>query len=590
MEQFPRCLEKALFMDHNRQQGPSSQELPPTSLEEASSQPDTVIMKTSPTMRSVGTQLSVGTLRDVHVRSKGMRLSSTPDRGSIFRPSKRPRLELEEHEEEHDSTYTPESVTQESELLIDPESNYGEKKYIVFESCLRQMFESCPVCKATCDVRKRQMGTFVAFTQLCEECHYHRRWQSQPIVGSTPVGNLQLCAATYFLGGSYAKLQKIFKAMQLQTVQYGTFRRHARNFLEPAIIHKWNRDQEHLIRQLKERGNLAIAGDMRADSPGHSAKYGSYTLMDMETKSIVDLQLIQSNEVGGSYHMEKEGLKRCLDKLESCGLVVDSIVTDRHPQIQKYLRERNVTQYYDVWHFEKALSKKLRKLSQGKDCKMLKKWLKSLKNHLNWSATSSVSGPEKVAKWTSLLNHIQNIHIHDNSLFPKCEHPDRVSKDPKKWFQPGSVALHKVEKLTCNKRVLKDFEKLSHHFQTSSLKAFHRRILRFAPKNVVFYFIGMLCRLYLAAMHYNENCSRPQAKTTQGRATYKIGFPKSKQWKCTGRPLKTHPTYNCVDDLMSLLLRKVIVDSTPYAEELHQITVPPHLSSQFKKPSKEDVT
>lgn len=62
----------------------------------------------------------------------------------------------------------------------------------------------------------------------------------------------------------------------------------------------------------------------------------------------------QSNEVGGSYHMEKEGLKWSLDKLESCGLVVDYIVTDRHPQIQKYLRERNITQYYDVWHFEKG--------------------------------------------------------------------------------------------------------------------------------------------------------------------------------------------------------------------------------------------
>lgn len=28
---------------------------------------------------------------------------------------------------------------------------------------------------------------------------------------------------------------------------------------------------------------------------GHSAKFGSYTLMDMETNSIVDLQLIQVN-------------------------------------------------------------------------------------------------------------------------------------------------------------------------------------------------------------------------------------------------------------------------------------------------------
>ncbi|XP_077092453.1 uncharacterized protein LOC143744676 [Siphateles boraxobius] len=124
---------------------------------------------------------------------------------------------------------------------------------------------------------------------------------------------------------------------------------------------------------------------MRADSPGHSAKFGSYTLMDMENNSIVDLQLIQSNEVGGSYHMEKEGLKRCLDKLESSGLVVDYIVTDRHPQIKKYLRERNITQYYDVWHFEKALSKKLLKLSKNKDCEVLKKWLKSIRNHLYWS-------------------------------------------------------------------------------------------------------------------------------------------------------------------------------------------------------------
>lgn len=62
----------------------------------------------------------------------------------------------------------------------------------------------------------------------------------------------------------------------------------------------------------------------------------------------------QSSEVGGSYHMEKEGLKRGLDHLESNGLEVDYIVTDRHPQIKKFLRERNIEQFYDVWHFEKG--------------------------------------------------------------------------------------------------------------------------------------------------------------------------------------------------------------------------------------------
>ncbi|XP_059419942.1 uncharacterized protein LOC132155140 isoform X2 [Carassius carassius] len=146
----------------------------------------------------------------------------------------------------------------------------------------------------------------------------------------------------------------------------------------------------------------------------------------------------------------------------------------------------------------------------------------------------------------------------------------------KKWIQPGSIALHKVEKLLYNKRVLKDIEKLSHNFQTSSLEAFHSLILRFAPKNVIFPFIGMLCRLYLAAMHYNENANREQATTTEGQAVYKIVFPKSKKGECTAKPVKIEPTY-------------IFVDPKPYAEELHAIPIPPPLSSQYEKPSKEEV-
>nr|XP_021331120.1 uncharacterized protein LOC110439428 isoform X1 [Danio rerio] len=533
-----------------------------------------------------------------------MQLSSTPIKGSIFRPSKRPRLLLEEeddnnddedeesdlHVEPHDSTYNPESVvTEDSQSVLDPESNYMDNKYIVFESCLIDLFGSCPVCKTKCAIQKRQMGTFIAFTQLCDKCNYLRQWQSQPIVGSTPVGNLMLSAATDFTGGSFIQLQRVFKAMNLQTIQYSAFRNHARNFLEPAIIHKWNLEQQNIFTQLKKEGAVALAGDMRADTPGHSAKFGSYTLMDNETNKIVDLQLIQSNEVGGSYHMEKEGLKRCLDKLDANGLAVDYIVTDRHPQIQKYLRERGITQFYDVWHFEKGLSKKLEKLSKRKECEVLKRWLKSIKNHVYWSATSSVSGPEKVAKLTSLLNHIQNIHVHNNPLFPKCEHPDVLSRDRKKWFQPGSQALYKVEKVLNNKRVVKDVAKLSHHYQTSSLEAFHSVILRFTPKNVVFPFIGMLCRLYLAAMHQNENCQREQAITTTGQAVYKFVFPKTKRGECTAKPVKTEPTYGYVKDLMVLVLDEVCLDPAPYVEELQSIPVPPPLSSQFEKPSKEHV-
>ena len=64
----------------------------------------------------------------------------------------------------------------------------------------------------------------------------------------------------------------------------------------------------------------------------------------------------QSNEVGGSYYMEKEGLKRSLALLEASGVTLDCIVTDRHLQIQKYLREKGITQYYDVWHIDRGMT------------------------------------------------------------------------------------------------------------------------------------------------------------------------------------------------------------------------------------------
>lgn len=70
---------------------------------------------------------------------------------------------------------------------------------------------SCPICKTKCVVQSRRRGTFVAFTQLCEKCNYYRQWQSQPIVGSTPLGNLLLSAATYFTGGSFKQLEKVLQ-------------------------------------------------------------------------------------------------------------------------------------------------------------------------------------------------------------------------------------------------------------------------------------------------------------------------------------------------------------------------------------------
>ena len=57
--------------------------------------------------------------------------------------------------------------------------------------------------------------------------------------------------------------------MQLQIFQYDIFRRHARTFIEAAVIHQWKTSQDVMLQQrLSEEEKVILGGDMRADSPG----------------------------------------------------------------------------------------------------------------------------------------------------------------------------------------------------------------------------------------------------------------------------------------------------------------------------------
>lgn len=51
-------------------------------------------------------------------------------------------------------------------------------------------------------------------------------------------------------------------------------------------------------------------------------------------------------------------------------------------------------------------------------------------------------------------------------------------------------------------------------------------------------------RLYLAAMHHNENAIREQATTSAGQGVYKVIFPKSKKGEGIVKPVKTDPTFS----------------------------------------------
>ena len=67
---------------------------------------------------------------------------------------------------------------------------------------------------------------------------------------------------------------------------------------------------------------------------------------------------MQSNEAGNSNRMELMGLKETMDFFEQKKLEVESLVTDRHPSIIKYVREnfKKIHHFFDTWHVAKGLS------------------------------------------------------------------------------------------------------------------------------------------------------------------------------------------------------------------------------------------
>lgn len=170
-----------------------------------------------------------------------------------------------------------------------------ERKFIISKSKLLELFNTCKRChrRATASVQQT-VGTMVRVGAECEFCGFSWQWSSQPSLGNIPAGNLALSASILFSGALSAKVLRVLQCMGVATITRRTFYSNQASILFPAIARVWNRHQEMYVRQAVDRGEpLVIGGDVRADSPGHCAKFGSYSTIDLEEGIVIDIQLVQ---------------------------------------------------------------------------------------------------------------------------------------------------------------------------------------------------------------------------------------------------------------------------------------------------------
>lgn len=165
----------------------------------------------------------------------------------------------------------------------------------MFKSSLLQLFTYCTSCHDECNGKVvYQMGTFIAVKQSCIHCGHKRVWTSQPRIKGTPAGNILLSASILYSGATPGKVLRLMSHMRVACISNRTFYYHQHRYLEPSIVSVWSQEQSRLLSQSKAQStSLSIGGDGRADSPGHSAKYGSYGIIDLHTNKVLHIELVQ---------------------------------------------------------------------------------------------------------------------------------------------------------------------------------------------------------------------------------------------------------------------------------------------------------
>ena len=389
---------------------------------------------------------------------------------------------------EHDPDYEPEyanssqsSQTSENVESLNPLSS--KRVLLVYEENLRELMKFCPRCGSPVNSdeiqeRENEGSQFSVKLSCLSGCNFI--WQSQPsIPGVKGEGNLALSAGLFFSGIQFSKFQQFSSAINLNSIGENCYYTLRDKYVFPVIDTHWEKEQTRVINTLKDRVDpVTLAGDGRCDSPGHSAKYGTYTMLDVVSDQVVDFKVVSVCEVKNSNAMEKKGFIDTLNTIEEAVVRVAGVSTDSHPQIKKYMREeqKDKKHHIDPWHAIKNVTKKLYASSKKKGCEKLSQWIPSITNHFWWSIETCDGDADILKeKWLSITNHVVNRHeFPNNKVFKKCEHgvlDDSARR--KKWLKPGSPPHNTLLKIIHDTRLQKTLPHLTDCIRTTALEAYH---------------------------------------------------------------------------------------------------------------------
>ena len=459
--------------------------------------------------------------------------------------------DIEDIENISDSSYQEDDTvsedtedTEEDVLDYDNVKNFPNNIFlIVYWQSLLKLLCRCIMCGKDAIIENiKRRGSVVKVFLYCVDEH-HTTWISQPRDNPKGENNIRLAAGVLFSANTFARIRSFFETCRILFIHERQFYRYQKDYLFGVSNEFYLKHQSENIKKIIHDEKLLVGGDGRCDSPGHTAKYCTYSLSDQKTNRILCASVTQVTETGNSNAMEKLGFVKALKEIEEKGIKIKQITTDRHLQIRKYLREErpDLNHQFDVWHVCKNLNSKIMNAAKKKSCNILGRWGKSIKNHFWWSCATCKGDVNLLReKWTSILFHVQGVHEwQSNTLFHRCAHgllPIEEGRTTER-INPETEAFSCLQKIVLNPRLLNDLNNLTAFSHTGSIEVKHAIDNKWTPKNTHFSYTGMLARSQLAIIDFNLGADLEQAETSTGEKRFYQAFSKmTKGW--TVKPVK----------------------------------------------------
>lgn len=207
----------------------------------------------------------------------------------------------------------------------------------------KEVFKGSELCGKDLKFTETLRGGVVKLRWSCIEGHFGM-WVSSEVATQTHysdvyMNDLLITACIILSGNSYNKFVQFANFLNLAVPDQSVFCRNQRLFVIPVVLDMWQNMKAKVVEVLGAYSSIVLGGDGRNDSPGFSARYCVYVLMDLVSNFIVDIETLDKRETGGvSTNMEREGLTRILLRLMK-SLDINEIATDASSSIMKRVEE-----------------------------------------------------------------------------------------------------------------------------------------------------------------------------------------------------------------------------------------------------------